>query len=168
MKWFMFKVLHRQLSLFLVVMFSCFHCVSICTMGMLSWLWRSICVWFLKICLWICLIFKISFYLFFWGMSMSRGLIFFYLFFLRYVYVVGVYFLCLSIFWRYVYVFRVLHSFFYLSIFSAYACMCLSMSLNICVCLWRSMFICVFEDLWDSMSLKYVWIYLCHWMSEVS
>lgn len=140
MKRFMCKVLHKQLSLFWIVMFSCLHCVSICKMGMLSWLWGLVCVSFFKNMFVTLFDFQNQFLFVLWG----------------YVYVLGFYFL-LFVFFKSMFM-SWGSTFFCLSIFLAYVCVYL--------CLWTSVFI--FEGLCLSMSLKYVWVYLCHWMCELS
>jgi hypothetical protein len=150
MKWFMCKVLHRQLSLFWIVLFSYLHCVSICKMGMLSWLWGSVCVWFFQNMFVNLFDFQNQFLFVFFG----------------YVYVSGSYFLlfvffkvflCLGGLLSFVCLFfegmsmSLGSAFFLLFVYFFSLCMCLSVSLNICVCLWRSMSVCV--CLWRSMGV---------------
>jgi len=121
--------------------------------------------------LWICLIFRISFYLFFGGMSMSRGLIFFCLFFFTVCLCLGgvLSFVCLFFEGMSMSLgFCILSSvclFFQLMYVSicVFEHLCLSLKVYASLCLWRSMGVYVFKvcvslfvslNAWGKLELK--------------
>jgi hypothetical protein len=97
---------------------------------------RSVCVWFFEICLWLCLIFKISFY-FFWGVYLCLGglLSFVCIFFegmstsLGFCILSSVC-LCFQLMYVCICVFEYL---------------CLSLKVYVCLCFWRSLGVYVFK-----------------------